>query len=232
MWLTKVLQSFRYALDGLKYTLVTQRNMRIHFMIAISVLVLSLYLPLSKMEVLVLFICITLVMFAELINTVMETIVDMLTEEYHPLAKIAKDVAAGAVLLTAGLAVIVGLSLFYPYLNSIFVGLMKLGHPHYEPNIGLAAIVVADFFLTLLVKGWFNRLKKHRYEPSMTTSIAVCVSTLISWMIGNLFGTILVFLLTFMLVVSRYRMKPKLIPMGFGAVIGIVVAFIGILCLF
>ena len=232
MWLTKVLQSFRYALDGLKYTLVTQRNMRIHFMIAIGVLLLSLYLPLSKMEVLVLFICITLVMFAELINTVMETIVDMVTEEYHPLAKIAKDVAAGAVLLTAGLAVMVGLSLFYPYLNSIFAGLMKLGHPHYEPNIGLAAIVVADFFLTLLVKGWFNRLKKHRYEPSMTTSIAVCVSTLVSGMIGNLFGTILVFLLTFMLVVFRYRMKPKLIPMGFGAVLGIVVAFIGILCLF
>ena len=232
MWLTKVLQSFRYALDGLKYTLVTQRNMRIHFMIAIGVLLLSLYLPLSKMEVLVLFICITLVMFAELINTVMETIVDMVTEEFHPLAKIAKDVAAGAVLLTAGLAVIVGLSLFYPYLNSIFAGLMKLGHPHYEPNIGLAAIVVANFFLTLLVKGWFNRLKKHRYEPSMTTSIAVCVSTLISGMIGNLFGTILVFLLTFMLVVSRYRMKPKLIPMGFGAILGIVVAFIGMLCLF
>lgn len=231
MWLTKVLQSFRYALDGLKYTIVTQRNMRIHVMISICVLLLSLYLPLSKMEVLVLFICITLVIFAELINTVMETIVDMVTEEYHPLAKVAKDVAAGAVLLTAGLAVIVGLSLFYPYLNSIFAGFVDLGHPRYGPNIGFAAIVVADFFLTLMVKGWFNRLKKHSYEPSMTTSIAVCVSTLISGMIGNLIGTILAFFLTFMLVVFRYRMKPKLVPIAFGAIWGLLVAIVGLLSL-
>lgn len=205
MWITKVLQSFRYALDGLKYTIVTQRNMRIHVLVSIGVLLLSLYLPLSKMEVLVLFICITLVLFAELINTVMETIVDMVTEEYHPLAKIAKDVAAGAVLLTAGLAVIVGLSLFYPYLNSVFAGLIDFGRPRYGSNIGFAAIVVANFFLTLMVKGWFNRFKKHAYEPSMTTSIAVCVSTLISAMIGNLIGAILVFFLTFMLVVFRYQ---------------------------
>lgn len=226
MWLTKVLKSFRYALDGLKYTVVTQRNMRIHFILAIVVLFLSLYLPLTKMEVLVLFICITLVLFAELMNTVMETIVDMVTEEYHPLAKIAKDVAAGAVLLTAGLAVIVGLSLFYPYLNLFFSNF----HAKYRPNIGLAAIVVANFFLTLMVKGWFHRLKKHRFEPSMTTSIAVCVSTLISGMVGNLMGIILVFSLTFMLVVFRYRMKPKPMPMGFGALLGLLVAILGIIC--
>lgn len=227
MWLTKVLQSFRYALDGLKYTIVTQRNMRIHFLIAIGVLLLSLYLPLSKMEVLVLFISIALVLFAELMNTVMETIVDMVTEEYHPLAKIAKDVAAGAVLLTAGLAVVVGLSLFYPYLNRFFSEF----HSKYEPNIGLAAIVVADFFLTLMVKGWLNRLKKSHLEPSMTTSIAFCVSTLISGMVGNLMGIIFVFFLTLMLAVSRYRMKPKLIPMGFGALLGLFVAVIGKCCL-
>lgn len=231
MWITKVLQSFRYALDGLKYTIVTQRNMRIHVLVSIGVLLLSLYLPLSKMEVLVLFISIALVLFAELMNTVMETIVDMVTEEYHPLAKIAKDVAAGAVLLTAGLAVIVGLSLFYPYLNSVFAGLIDFGRPRYGPNIGFAAIVVANFFLTLMVKGWFNRFKKHAYEPSMTTSIAVCVSTLISAMIGNLIGAILVFFLTFMLVVFRYRMKPQLVPIGFGAIWGVLVAVVGLLSL-
>lgn len=232
MWLTKVLRSFRYALDGLKYTIVTQRNMRIHFLIALGVLLLSLYLPLTKMEVFVLFISITLVMFAELINTVMETIVDMVTENFHPLAKIAKDVAAGAVLLTAGLAVIIGLSLFYPYLNTFFAGFMDLGKPNYGPNIGLAAIVVFAFFLTLFIKGWLSRYKKYVYEPSMTTSIAVCVSTLIVGMMGHLMGSILVYLLTSMLVITRYRMKPKLAPIGIGAMIGLLVALLGIFFLF
>lgn len=224
MWIIKVLKSFRYALEGLKYTVVTQRNMRIHVVLSICVLLLSLYLPLSKMEVLVLFICITLVLFAELMNTAMETIVDLVTEEYHPLAKIAKDVAAGAVLLTAGLAVIVGLSLFYPYLNLFVSGFQA----KFKPSISLAAIIAADFFLTLMVKGWFHRLKKYHLEPSMTTSIAVCVSALISTMLGNVIGVILVLLLTVMLVASRYRMKPKPIPMSFGAVLGLLVAIVGL----
>lgn len=228
MWITKVLRSFRYALDGLKYTFVTQRNMRIHFLIAISVLLLSLYLPLTKMEVFALFICITLVLFAELINTVMETIVDMVTEEYHPLAKIAKDVAAGAVLLTAGLAVIVGFSLFYPYCNKLFYKLINLDEPIYGPSIGFAAIIVVNFFVTLMVKGWLNRSEKHHLEPSMTTSVAVCVATLIVNMIGNLLTIVLVYVLTLMLVISRYRMKPKIVPIVFGAFIGMFVVLVGI----
>lgn len=226
-WITKVLKSFRYALEGLKYTFVTQRNMQIHFLIAVSVLLLSLYLPLSKMEVLVLFICITLVIFAELINTVMETIVDMVTEAYHPLAKIAKDVAAGAVLLTAGLAVIVGFSLFYPYLNQQFVGLIHLRNPQYGPSIGFAAIIVVDFLITLMIKGWLGN-SKHRLEPSMTTSIAVCLATLIVSMIGHLLVATLVCVLTLMLVISRYRMKSKLAPIVLGVVLGMSVASVGV----
>lgn len=229
MWVTKVLRSFRYALDGLKYTFVTQRNMRIHFLISVCVLLLCLYLPFTKAEVLVLFTCITLVLFAELINTVIEKIVDLVTEEYHPLAKIAKDVAAGAVLLTAGLAVIVGLSLFYPYLNQLFLQLVELDEPTYGPSIGFAAIIVVDFFITLMVKGWLTRSNKSHLEPSMTTSIAVCVATLIVSMIGNLFIALLVYALTLMLVVSRYRMKPRLAPITLGIVLGITIALVGII---
>ena len=62
----------------------------------------------------------------------------------------------------------------------------------------------------------------------MTTSIAVCVSALISTMLGNVIGVILVLLLTVMLVASRYRMKPKPIPMSFGAVLGLLVAIVGL----
>ncbi|SFJ08780.1 diacylglycerol kinase [Thermoflavimicrobium dichotomicum] len=225
MWVKKVLKSFRYALEGLKYTVVTQRNMRIHFFVALAVLLLSLYLPLNKMEVLVLFVTIILVIFAELINTAIEAVVDMITEEFHPLAKIAKDVAAGAVLLTAGLAVIVGLSVFYPYLNQLFH--MVWTQSPTKPNIGLAAIIVFDFFFTLLLKGWFHRMGKKEWEPSMIISVAFCVATLVVALIWNLMITFLVYFLTTLLLVLRFRMDGNRVAILFGAIIGILVAVVG-----
>lgn len=226
MWVTKVLRSFRYALEGLKYTVVTQRNMRIHFLSALGVLLLSLYLPMSKVEVLVLFVTIILVLFAELINTAVEAVVDMVTEEYHPLAKVAKDVAAGAVLLTAGLAVIVGISVFYPYLNTIFTGLIQ--HPSYPANIGLAAIIAFDFFLTLMLKAWVHRMGRENWEPSMITSLSFCVATLIVAVIGNLIVTLLVYFLTAMLIGTRLRIQTNRLAVFLGAILGSVVATIGV----
>lgn len=226
MWVTKVLRSFRYALEGLKFTVVTQRNMRIHFLAALGVLLLSLYLPMSKTEVLLLFVTIILVLFAELINTAVEAVVDMVTEEYHPLAKVAKDVAAGAVLLTAGLAVIVGISVFYPYMNSLFQGF--IGESTYPADIGFAAIIAFDFFLTLMLKGWFHRMGKNNWEPSMTTSIAFCVATLIVAVISNLILTLLVYFLTALIVGSRLRLQPNRLSIFLGMVLGISVAFIGV----
>ncbi|MBA4493159.1 diacylglycerol kinase [Paenactinomyces guangxiensis] len=226
MWVTKVLRSFRYALEGLKYTVVTQRNMRIHFLTALGVLLLSLYLPMNKTEVLVLFVTIALVLFAELINTAVEAVVDMVTEEYHPLAKVAKDVAAGAVLLTAGLAVIIGISVFYPYINSLFTGLT--GNSSYPANIGLAAIIAFDFFLTLMLKAWFHRMGKTEWEPSMTTSMAFCVAALIVFVIGNLLVTLLVYFLAALIVGTRIRLRPKRFPIFLGMILGTLVAVIGV----
>lgn len=226
MWMTKLLHSFRFALEGLKYTIVSQRNMRIHFIVALLVLTLSLYLPLSKIEILIIFLTITLVLFAELLNTSVEKIIDLITEEYHPVAKVVKDVTAGAVLLTAGLAVIVGISIFYPYVNADFLYL--LDNPSHTPRIGLAAIVAFDFFLTLLLKGWLYLLGKVGWEPSMITSIAVCVAILIVVVIGNLIISLLVFLLLAMLIALRYRLNPNRIAIIFGALLGTVVSIIGV----
>lgn len=229
MWLTKLLHSFRFALEGLKYTLVTQRNMRIHFLTALGVLLLSLYLPLSKIEVLLLFITIVLVLVAELFNTVVEAVVDMITKDFHPLAKVAKDVAAGAVLLCAGLAVVVGVSIFYPYLD-------LLRFPYFEegpvpPNIGMVAILVSDFFLTLLLKSWFHRLGRPQWEPSMTTSIAFCIATSVALMIHHLIIALLVYLLTALLVGTRLRIKTRRSPVVIGALLGTAVALIGFILL-
>ena len=108
--------SFRYAFAGLAYCFRTQRNFRIHIGITMAAALLGLVLGLTWAEWAVLATMVVLVLSAEMVNTMIESLVDLVTVEYHPLAKIAKDVAAGIVLLTAIGAVIVGLIIFGPKL--------------------------------------------------------------------------------------------------------------------
>jgi diacylglycerol kinase (ATP) len=108
--------SFGYAFAGLAYCFRTQRNFRIHIALAIAATLLGLLLGLTWAEWAVLTTTMVLVLSAEMVNTMIESLVDLVTVEYHPLAKIAKDVAAGVVLLTAIGAVVVGLVIFGPRL--------------------------------------------------------------------------------------------------------------------
>jgi diacylglycerol kinase len=110
------IRSFGYAFEGIYYTLRTQRNMRVHAGIGLVAVVLGLWLGISVVEWAVLLVMMALVFTLEMMNTVVEALVDLMTDAYHPLAKIAKDVAAGAVLVAAILAVGVGLFLFLPRL--------------------------------------------------------------------------------------------------------------------
>ena len=96
------------------HVLRTQRNARIHLSVALVVVALGLWLGLSHTEWAIIALTIGLVLVAEAFNTVAEAAVDLATAEYHPLAKIAKDVAAGAVLLMAIAAVVVGLLILGP----------------------------------------------------------------------------------------------------------------------
>jgi diacylglycerol kinase (ATP) len=109
-----LLTSFKYAFSGMWHVLRTQRNARVHLSLALVVIVLGLWLGLSRIEWAIIVLTIGLVLAAESFNTVAEAAVDLATAEYHPLAKIAKDVAAGAVLLMAITAVIVGLLILGP----------------------------------------------------------------------------------------------------------------------
>ena len=111
-----LLESFRYALAGLAYVAKTQRNFRIHASIGLIVFLAGALLGLSWLELAVLVGVIMAVLLAELLNTIIETAVDLVSPEYHPLAKIAKDVAAGAVLLMACGAVLIGVLVFVPHL--------------------------------------------------------------------------------------------------------------------
>jgi len=103
-----VARSFDHAYRGLIYVVRTQRNMRIHVVISVLVLVASLLVSVSRLELGILVLVILLVFVTEMFNTAMEFAVDLVTKEYHPLAKLAKDVSAGAVLVSSVGAVLVG----------------------------------------------------------------------------------------------------------------------------
>jgi len=107
-----LLQSFAFAFDGIWYSLKTQRNMRIHFFSALIVLVAAPFFKITSTEFLILIFTISLVIVSEMFNTAIEAAVDLATDKYHELAKIAKNVAAAAVLISALNAVVVGYFLF------------------------------------------------------------------------------------------------------------------------
>jgi diacylglycerol kinase (ATP) len=111
---SNLLISFKYAFAGLWHVWRTQRNARIHLAVAVIVVAMGLWLGLSRTDWAILALTIGTVLTAEVLNTVVEAAVDLVTAEYHPLAKVAKDVAAGAVLLMAVTAVVVGLLILGP----------------------------------------------------------------------------------------------------------------------
>ena len=107
--------SFRYAFAGLRYAFVTQRNFRIHLFVGTIAIGLSLYLHLSAVKIAIIGLTIGAVLTMELLNTAIESVVDLTVQQsYHELAKIAKDCAAGAVLISAIAAVVVAGSLLLP----------------------------------------------------------------------------------------------------------------------
>jgi len=108
------LRSFHFAFQGIGYVLRTQRNARVHVVVACLVIIAGIYFRLTAVEWAVLALTIGTVFSAEMINTVAELAVDLLTEQYHPMAKVAKDVGAGAVLVAAIAAIGVGLAIFGP----------------------------------------------------------------------------------------------------------------------
>jgi diacylglycerol kinase (ATP) len=107
-----LLESFNYAFEGIIHVLRTQRNMRIHFAIAAAVLILALATGVTKIELIALMLSIAFVLIAEMINSAIEGAIDVATTSFDPMAKLAKDMGAGAVLVATINAVAVGYLVF------------------------------------------------------------------------------------------------------------------------
>jgi diacylglycerol kinase len=109
-----IAKSFRHAIEGLRYVLSCERNFRIHIVAAVLVVALSAWLRISLVEWALMIAAIALVFAGEMLNTVVELTIDLITQERNDLAKYAKDVAAGAILVAAMAAAVMGLLVLGP----------------------------------------------------------------------------------------------------------------------
>ena len=117
----KIRNSFKYAIEGIWTSFKTERNMKIHIFIMILVIIAGIILKINKSEWIICIILFAIVIGSELFNTSIETIVDMVMPKKNEKAKIAKDVSAGAVLVVAIGAAIIGLVIFVPRILNILV---------------------------------------------------------------------------------------------------------------
>ena len=110
----KLILSFKYAFTGIFTALKKEQNMKIHFLIMSLVIILGFIYNINCMEWIICLICFALVISLEMVNTSIESTVNLITKDRTPLAKIAKDVAAGSVLVSAIISAIIGLIIFIP----------------------------------------------------------------------------------------------------------------------
>ena len=115
-----VFHSFKYAFSGLKYGFINTKNLHIDFFFILAVIICGFLFEISYIEWIILILCIGLVVSLELVNTAIESVVDLASPDVHPLAKASKDVAAGAVLFSAIISAIVGIIIFLPKFIDLF----------------------------------------------------------------------------------------------------------------
>ncbi len=143
-----IARSFNHAYRGLIFAVRTQRNMRVHAIIVALVLAGSLLVDVSALELAALVLTIMVVFTAELFNTAMEFAVDLVTKEHHPLAKLAKDVSAGAVLVTSVGAVLVGYLILADDLGPLSLDTLRTirNSPGHLTLVSLGIVAIAVLF--------------------------------------------------------------------------------------
>lgn len=217
----KLIDSFNDAIKGIIYAIRTQRNMRIHMTAAIFVLCACFFFDLSKNELLIITITITLVVVAEMVNTAVEFAIDATTNYYHPLAKIAKNVAAGAVFITAINAVLVGFILFWDKFRYItFLMLKKVKNTN---SYMIFIILVIVLIATVIVKAIYGEgtpLKGGM--PSGHSAIAFSLATIIALLTSEPIAIVLSYLLAVIVAQSRVDSEVhSILEVILGALFGI-----------
>ena len=202
----KIIETFNCAIDGVIYTLKSERNMKIHYFIGLIILFLSLFFDLSRLEMISLFFAISLVVISEMINTAIEKSIDLFTKEYSEFAKIAKDVAAGAVLIASLNSIVVGYIIFFDRINPFtYILLNKIRKS--DIHITVIGIVIV-MILVIVGKALTGRGTHLRGGmPSGHSALAFSVATAVTFVSEEMLVSTLTYLLAFLVAQSRIEGK-------------------------
>ena len=229
------LDAWKNAIDGIIYATTTQRNIKIQLVLAVLVVIISLFFDLNRAEFLCFLFTIILILFAEMVNTAIETVVDLYVDVYHPKAKIAKDVAAGGVVITAINAIIVAYFLFFDKISDIGLNFINnvVNSPVHLAFSVLVIVVIAILSLIAIAKTNKHKGLNHKFIPSGFTTLAFATNTII-WIVTqssrNIVNTIIITLsLVLAILVSASRIEAKahkLSEVIFSACLGIILVLV------
>lgn len=224
-----LLGPFKVATSGLIYTFRTQRHMRFHLYVVVIVMLLGMFVNLGLREMLVLLFTISLVLVAEMFNSAIEATVDLVSPNYHPLAKFAKDIAAGAVLITTIIALVVG-------------GLLILGEGRWEQiklnltgeslNLGITPRIGLGLFLTFIIvvigKGLGKRGQVLKGGlVSGHSAFGFFLAGTVMFISDNFLVSGIAILLAAIVAQSRYEAKiHSLVELSLGAAVGVVLSLL------
>lgn len=186
--------SFRHAFEGVLDAYRSQRHMRVHFVFMALNIVLALVYKLSAIEVALLMVCVTLVVFAEMMNTVIEATLNIVTEVYHPITRFAKDVSAGAVLVCAANACVVGVCVYFhpDRLGRVHHAWVARDYIDHSALLRALAMSVMLLFLIIVALKVGSKDRTLSGGPiSGHTALAFCLATSLGFVLkGQLYGTI------------------------------------------
>jgi diacylglycerol kinase (ATP) len=228
---TRFIDSVNCAIEGIIYAARTQKHMRRHFLAALLLLLTVLLLRVSALEFTLLTVSICFVLFAELINTALESVVDLVSPEFHPLAKIAKDTAAGGVLVAAVGAAVMGYLILSHYIFPLYketLGMM--GAPSEMGTVVALLVVVIVVVILKAMSGKGTPLEGGL--PSGHAAIAFAIATIVTLNTQDPITSILAITLAVMVSHSRLLLRyHSLREVSLGAVTGILVT-LAVLVLF
>ncbi len=201
-----ITKAFNAAIEGILYTFKHERNMKIHYFVAVIVFIMSLFFKLSKIEMLLIIFAISLVVISEMFNTAIEKTIDMVTEEYNALAKIAKDVAAGGVLIATLNSLVVGYVLFYDKLTQLSDSLLYTIRQS-QIHVTLICIVLVLISVVVVKSITATGTPLKGGMPSGHAALAFAMATAITFMMERVVTSTLAYLMAILVAQSRIEGK-------------------------
>lgn len=226
-----LIESFNHAITGLIHAIKNERNMKIHIFIAAAVVLLSFFYDLNRQEIIVILITISIVLICELFNTAIEAFVDALIDTYHPKAKVVKDTAAAAVLISALMSLGVAYFIFFNRLStSLEIGIVRLKNtPVHITALAVAITTVLVVVIKMLTK---TGTPLRGGMPSGHSAVAMSITTAVGLWTENPAITLLVLMISLLVIQSRFEAKfHTILELVLGGILGIAVTVLVFLLL-